>query len=132
MNGDKTMTDLQEKAMRMALEALDCLPWQASPIAVEATKALRQALAQPVKSYCGGKPNYCTEPEDWVKQQEHEPKFGACVTCGALLEDQIIKQTPKREWVGLTDIEIEDIYEQEGCVDIVLLTEAKLKEKNGG
>ena len=51
------------KAAEMALEALDCLPWQASPIAVEATKALRQALAQteklPVKTYCGGKPNYC-------------------------------------------------------------------------
>ncbi len=40
------MTDLR-KAAEMALEALDCLPWQASPIAVEATKALRQALAQP-------------------------------------------------------------------------------------
>ncbi len=31
----------------MALEALDCLPWQASPIAREAAEALRQALAQP-------------------------------------------------------------------------------------
>ena len=34
------------KAAEMALEALDCLPWQASPIAREATQALRQALAQ--------------------------------------------------------------------------------------
>ena len=34
------------EAMKQALEALDCLPWQASPIAVEATKALRTALAQ--------------------------------------------------------------------------------------
>ena len=42
------MTDLR-KAAEMALEALDCLPWQASPIAVEATKALRQALAQEQK-----------------------------------------------------------------------------------
>lgn len=39
------MSDLR-KAAEMALEALDCLPWQASPIAVEATKALRQALEQ--------------------------------------------------------------------------------------
>ena len=55
------MSDLR-KAAEMALEALDCLPWQASPIAVEATKALRQALDDkpPVKTYCGGKPNYCT------------------------------------------------------------------------
>ncbi len=44
------MTDLR-KAAEMALEALDCLPWQASPIAVEATKALRQALAQPPVAY---------------------------------------------------------------------------------
>lgn len=40
------MSDLR-KAAEMALEALDCLPWQASPIAREATQALRQALAQP-------------------------------------------------------------------------------------
>ena len=36
-------------------------------------EALRQALAQeekpPVKTYCGGKPNYCTEPEELVKQE---------------------------------------------------------------
>jgi predicted Zn-dependent protease with MMP-like domain len=38
------MSDLR-KAAEMALEALDCLPWQASPIAREATQALRQALA---------------------------------------------------------------------------------------
>ncbi len=44
------MTDLR-KAAEMALEALDCLPWQASPIAREATQALRQALAQPPVAY---------------------------------------------------------------------------------
>jgi hypothetical protein len=43
------MSDLR-KAAEMALEALDCLPWQASPIAKEATQALRQALAQPSDS----------------------------------------------------------------------------------
>lgn len=47
------MTDLQTKAMQMALEALDCLPWQASPIAIEATKALRTALAQPEQEPLG-------------------------------------------------------------------------------
>jgi hypothetical protein len=34
------------------------------------------------------------------------------------------------EWVGLTDEEIEDIYAQENHADVVLLTQAKLKEKN--
>jgi hypothetical protein len=37
---------------------------------------------------------------------------------------------PKREWVGLTDEEIEAIYDQENHADVVLLTQAKLKEKN--
>jgi hypothetical protein len=38
----------------------------------------------------------------------------------------------KREWVGLTDEEVEAIYDQEGRADVVLLTQAKLKEKNCG
>jgi hypothetical protein len=35
-----------------------------------------------------------------------------------------------KEWVGLTDEEVEAIYDQEDHVDLVLLTETKLKEKN--
>ena len=35
----------------------------------------------PVKSYCGGKPNYCTP--------EETDNVGACVTCGA----------PKNKWL---------------------------------
>ena len=37
---------------------------------------------------------------------------------------------PKREWVGLTDEEVDEIYMHEGHEDVVLLTQAKLKEKN--
>jgi hypothetical protein len=36
----------------------------------------------------------------------------------------------KREWVGLTDEEVDQIYMHEGHEDVVLLTQAKLKEKN--
>ena len=88
------MSDLR-KAAEMALEALenttDFVPVK-SGLEREvdnAIQALRQALAQdalqklaeidhslglfidepPVKSYCGGKPNYCTEPEDWTKSK---------------------------------------------------------------
>ena len=59
---------------------------------------------RPVKSYCGGKPNYCTEPEDWVK----------------------------REWVGLTESEIGEIYRAgwSNNMDFARAIEAKLKEKN--
>lgn len=36
----------------------------------------------------------------------------------------------KREWAGLTDEEVDEIYMHEGHEDVVLLTQAKLKEKN--
>ena len=60
-------------------------------------EALCQALAQeekpPVKSYCGGKPNYCT-PVDAVNMTQDR-----------------VDETAKgeHEWVGLTDEEIKDI-----------------------
>jgi len=57
---------------------------------------------RPVKSYCGGKPNYCTEPEDWVK----------------------------REWVGLTDDEAWACWNWEDFNETWKKMEAKLKEKN--
>jgi hypothetical protein len=54
-------------------------------------------------------------------------------------KDQLIKQAEEafesakeRGWVGLTDEEVEAIYDQEGRADVVLLTQAKLKEKNNG
>jgi len=56
------------KAAEMALEYFeDAYGLEDTEVAIK--EALRQALAQtekpPVKSYCGGKPNYCTS--------EHEP-----------------------------------------------------------
>ena len=60
----------------------------------------------PVKTYCGGKPNYCT-PEGTF--------------------------TPKREWVGLTDEEVKDIVwnlPYEPSQEDIRAIEAKLKEKN--
>ena len=126
-------------------------------------EALRQALAQdalqklaeidhslglfidepPVKSYCGGKPNYCTEPEDWVKREQEpvawinkdgwfrSPKdadddFRACAY-------PLYTAPPKREWVGLTEEEFELILEQHNEAfpfKVYKAIEAKLKEKN--
>jgi hypothetical protein len=83
------MTEQQEKAMRMALEALDCLPWQASPIAVEATKALRQALAQPEQ-----------EPVGFVT----DSGMSAYFLKGVDLDDGTpLYAAPPKRWVGLTD-----------------------------
>jgi len=96
------MADLR-KAADLALQALDIwedgltdpcanFGWRFACIGKEAQEALRQALAQeekpPVKSYCGGKPNYCTpevtpdvdavnisqERVDETAKREHEEK----------------------------------------------------------
>ncbi len=75
------MTDLR-KAAEMALEALDCLPWQASPIAKEATQALRQALAQPEQE--------CTCPAK-------DMHFGKC--CKAKPDEVLAEREACAEWL---------------------------------
>ena len=95
---------------------------------------------RPVKSYCGGKPNYCTEPEDWVKREQEpvawinkdgwfrSPKdadddFRACAY-------PLYAAPPKREWVGLTDDEAWACWNWEDFNETWKKMEAKLKEKN--
>jgi len=58
-------------------------------------------------------------------------------TCGDPTALGVVHQTHRpcfhyveRKWVGLTDEEVEAIYDQENHADVVLLTQAKLKEKN--
>ena len=122
------MTDLR-KAAEMALEALgsDSISFK-----LEARVALRQALAEPepwVKTYCGGKPNYCT------------PEERDCDNCESLRRaawdriNELEAKLEQREWVGLTDEDKVAIYQKaddENWHDQPLLeaVEAKLKEKN--
>jgi len=111
----------------------------------------------PVKSYCGGKPNYCTpdpnvdavnmsqERIDETAKREHEPlvwmnKYGHVASFqNEEYKDPLYAAPPKREWVGLTDEEIKEIVGPWGDTPIKGYTrklfdqiEAKLKEKNGG
>jgi len=49
-----------------------------------------------------------------------------------LVRQDVVAGWPKREWVGLTDEEIDDIYQGVGKNDLMLVreVEAKLREKN--
>ena len=94
----------------------------------DAWEALRQALAKPVKSYCGGKPNYCTEPEDWVS-----------LYTAKQVAEAVEAAIKSRQWVGLTDEEIADallplrnqyVASASTKFKIGKAIEAKLKEKN--
>ena len=130
---------------------------------------LRQALAQeekpPVKSYCGGKANYCTpevtpevtgdvdavnisaERVDETAKGEHKP-YGYVWTSlrdgmevrfsrmppNKFYNPQDIKPVytapPKREWVGLTEEEMEDLLATIPWPQVCRAIEARLKEKN--
>lgn len=128
--------DLQ-KAAEMALEYF-VNAYGLEDKEIEIKEALQEALAQlekpPVKSYCGGKPNYCT-PEETFTRGKAFTLDRECWVRGCMAHDDrdgisiIISAEPKREWVGLTDEEkgwcAAPTYEE-----TVTRTEAKLKEKN--
>ena len=123
-----------------------------------------------VKTYSGGKPNYtepcercgevnpaeihtCTPKESfeywnavegWVKIEEVRQHFDTA-GCGTIYktggEGRVpLYAAPQREWVNLTDDEIEEVggpfpfYSNDWCdsdyVDFARAIEAKLKEKN--
>jgi len=123
------MSDLR-KAAEMALEALDMYREHDAEnigLADVAYEALRQALAQPEQEPVG----YVTIEtiSSWAKVPSikwfKKPTQGPLYTA-----------PPKREWVGLTDEEIEECKINGGLPHAinwrlsVKVMEAKLKEKN--
>ena len=83
-------------------------------------EAIRARSEKPlVKTYCGGKPNYCT-PDPHVDAVNMSQKR--------------VDETAKREheWVGLTEDEVESWRGNYDFFDSALVkeVEAKLKEKN--
>ena len=97
-------------------------------------------MRPPVKTYCGGKPNYCTpedEPVAWMHNFiqgnviAHKP---ADIGRHPDRWTPLYTAPPKREWVGLTDQEFESILEQHNEAfpfAVYQSIESKLKEKNG-
>ena len=123
------MTDLR-KAAEMALEVMEYNRANGTPNMGAAIEALRQALAQPEQEPVG----YVTIEtiSSWAKVPSikwfKKPTQGPLYTA-----------PPKREWVGLTDEEIDGIYKthhdqygkcQTGGFEYERTIEAKLKEKN--
>jgi hypothetical protein len=100
------MTDL-EKAARLALEALDCIY---SPLHVReinkvgaAMSALREALAEqpaPVPEAHKQEPVGYFSVNDYGRWEENEGTYG----------EPLYTAPPKKEWVGLTDDEVDACY----------------------
>jgi hypothetical protein len=132
------MTDLR-KAAEMALEALEDI-FDLENKDVEAIQALRQALAEPANSTTS-----VVEPKA-SSQTEQEPECVAVIGNWGKVEwkegvfpqlgGKLYTAPPKREWVGLTDEELEPMCDDWRIIfgpyvhDFTKAIEAKLKEKN--
>lgn len=133
------------EAMKQALEALEGIhPGNMTPMAEEywnkAITALRTAIEQAEKQEpvaWGFQNTAITGSNRWMMLREKVPandQYG-----GALWTPLYTHPQPKREWVGLTNEEIEALagwwpmyYQMPAIKVLVKDVEAKLKEKNYG
>ena len=123
-----------------ALELCDVCGWKA--VVPDECCLNCKRLAQPepwVKTYCGGKPNYTTQPElgePWDSMPVAFINIDGELSYikSANTDKELYTAPPKREWVGLTDEEVNEIYIKNiaNANDFVRVAEAKLKDKNGG
>ena len=112
------MKDLKEAA-RLALEALETLMLERGSVYDKAITALRTALEQPAQD----------EPVLWLLEGK--------VEASDLPEDYtgcLYTRPQAREWVGLTDEQIETLWQNTSPYydhnDFARAIEAKLREKN--
>lgn len=138
---------MSREAMKLALEALEDVPYMSNKDDYErlerVTTALRQALeTEPFE--------YWNAVEGWVKIDEVREHFDS-VGCGTIYKSagegrSPLYTAPPKQWVGLTDEEIAQgpqevlpaLYgrwgwaEKEAFEAVVAWAEAKLKDKNHG
>ena len=127
---------MSREAMQMALEALESDPISHAGLVSrkQAITALRQALeTEPFE--------YWNVAEGWVKIDEVREHFDA-VGCGTIYKSagegrSPLYTTPPKQWVGLTDAEIDilscEMVKGDKSVNwLCKVLEAKLKEKNHG
>lgn len=138
-----------KEVMQMALDALDDAAeaiwcFEDDDLIGDARRALRAALAQPEPEpiawmHTMDNTEGCEENEPWVVLTDSdENPFGVpgedySETYPVI--SQPLYTAPKREWVGLTDEETVDLWEQSRCAlpkyrTFKSLIEAKLKDKN--
>jgi hypothetical protein len=123
-------------AIKQALEALENTARSATEQYVAEQKAittLRQAIEQAEKQ----------EPSDRRIKVKIGNQFGSYLNGNwfylhpadefaddALAKHSGISAPPKREWVGLTDEEIMDVWPRDTRLEFVRIIEAKLRERN--
>jgi hypothetical protein len=114
---------MSRKAMQVALEALELYQSKSSvQMFDDAVKALRQALETEQEPVCW------TVADGWVYANDTS-QIG---TSKEVNWQTLYTAPPKREWVGLTDEDMEALFLNEDGVRFARYIEAKLREKNHG
>ena len=117
---------MSREAMQQALEALESDPISHAGLVSrkQAITALRQALETEQEPVCW------TVADGWVYANDTS-QVG---TSKEVNWETIYTAPPKKQWVGLTDDEVNELVSRFKRYSYVLLreVESKLKEKNGG
>ena len=129
---------MSREAMKLALEALESDPISHAGLVSrkQAITALRKALETEQEPF-----EYWNAVEGWVKIDEVREHFNA-VGCGTIYKSagegrSPLYTAPPKQWVGLTDGEIDilscEMVKGDKSVNwLCKVLEAKLKEKNHG
>jgi len=137
------MTTLRQAAEE-ALEALETLPCGDSYKTHNAAILLIKALAEPEQE--PEAITYLTQLVEFLKKRSDNGKYmkipsglsaGTCYEIAVELEQVINATPPQREWVGLTDEEIDEGQKhswvaKQAFESAVWWAEERLKEKNNG
>ena len=112
---------MSREAMQLALEALEKTITAFGPgltLQQKAAAALRQALETE------------QEPVAWISEGGDVSRSKRYMDEMGFKCNPLYTAPPKREWVGLTDDEMEALFLNEDGVRFARYIEAKLKEKN--
>jgi len=111
---------MSREAMQMALEALESDPLSHAGLVSrkQAIAALRQALETE------------QEPVAWISEGGDVSRSKRYMDEMGFKCNPLYTAPPKREWVGLTDDEMEALFLNEDGVRFARYIEAKLREKN--
>jgi hypothetical protein len=132
---------MTQEALKLALEALEESKTNNDTMEFhdrknKAITAIKEALAQTELCKYGQEPASCTSnPMDCqcaidasLAQTKEPDDIASILACRDMLDAQPV---PQRTWVGLTDEEMKELWENKGWyVTMYKAVEAKLKEKN--
>ena len=135
--------ETNNKAWRHLADSGDAGFWEAEEqgfyeLSVKAITTIKEALAQPWEKFCDSNCVWTDHHPD-CKLAQQEPVAWYCkegLERGVSLKQETVKwiplytKPPQCKWVGLTDEEMQDLWDRYAHMEMMRAIETKLKEKN--